>query len=386
MRRARLWVTVVIATSYSVSSPVSAVAFERSELRPCEGRRHQRALTWHFSNSDADWSEAHRTAFRSAMHDWLSVRTVSGAPLFSSTETAASGVPVRLGNYATSSNDCSGATLLRISMTTGASLDVQAGGASDFHGHATHEIGHAFGLPHTGAEDAFFGGETSMIGCRAPVFYDSLAELSSDDLGSAHWHTEPSPSPASANPSFEYGYGSVYDSWHMWGAGSGTTLTHVEGGADRGNTYGRIYWSASAGLGQARTLARTNVVSPVAAIITARTSAVGIGGTTIFLQTRAVDHPPGCSGASPHHWSSGRDLDYNYGETTTAWVTRWQRGCSLSALWTVCETPTYGEYLPGGTTPYDGMDARLYINSNRQTATGAPIPVDIDNARLAVQH
>lgn len=373
---------------------------ERSELTPCDLRRHQRNLTWHFSNQGSRaWTDSFRREFRLGLSDWWILKDADGFSMFSSTETVSEGIPVLLGDYNTSSVICSGGNLTRFQMSAQFSPAPDSRGLSHFGGQSAHEVGHAYGQSHAGLQDAFFGGNVTMLGCPK-IFYDPSDPniLSSDDLGAAHWHTETSPSPVSANPSFEYGH----VPWYMWGAGSGTTLTHVAGGA-RGHTYGRIYWSASAGLGQARALARANIVaaSGMAAKIMARTSAVGVGGTTIYLQTRGVNHPnTGCPAdylTGAPQWSSGRTHNYAGGGSSwtddpddpgfvTNWVTRWSTGCTLTSTWTACETPTAGEFYPNSTTPYDGMDGRLYINSNRQTVTGEPIPVDIDFARLTAPH
>jgi hypothetical protein len=370
---------VVVAMTGLLLPGSSGQAFERYEYF-CGP--HGTSITYHLVPA-AFWTTERIRELDLAIADWTVRRRVDGSPIYTFVRTASSGAEFSITTSGDPGSisckpDRSGVQGVYVDIGHSTEDAIDANG-STFRGTLAHEIGHALGFSHNGLYEAFQAGPTTMSGCYAnPTPVGGV--LSSDDDAQLQYHVgaDAAGDPAiTANPSFEYG--NFSQNLLLWGRAPGTLTTHVAGGS-AGQRYGRIYWDQPAELGQIFNTQRINFHTSVTARLSVRTSAVAVGGATVYLQTRAVSYFAGCDG--PAHWSSGVGYDYDAPSYPlgTGFVTRRNQGCAIASVWTPCETTSYAQ------SGYQGMDARLIVNSNRQTATGDPVPIDIDNVRLTMPH
>lgn len=249
---------------------------------------------------------------------------------------------------------------------------------------ARHEMGHVFGLRHTGHYDDFTYGWAIQPATIATMFvcYIDLAEAATafygqDDAGQLlHRLDGLSPKPIHPNGSFENAtrleyWGKTGGTWSAVGSGSADGVWHIRWKADNNNQYlyltqnlsigGDIYAQFGPGVADAR----ANVK---------KYSSTDIGGVALEMWVQHREYP----GSTPNcYWPTG--LDQNTTTLSGVWflaATTYFVGTPQDWNYTNFTTPSY--QFPSS---FDAADIQIRVRSSALTSSLQRAYVRIDNTR-----
>jgi hypothetical protein len=309
------------------------------------------------------WTTNRKAWFNDGADNWNVIRDSAGVPYTSSGEGGS--IEVEISNIFPNADGgktyCTLGGLNKIVVDPGGSW-----GENDWRGVATHEMGHAHGLGHTGFGDSLDGSAPTMTGgCYAGASFAAMISTEQDDwAGLSSLFTDTSGSSlisAHANQSFEHGFS-------FWGTtGSPAVVAHTSGGAD-GPGYVRF-----SGYGTAiyQTVRVVDANDFTGRVNFRRWNSTDGGTIVVELLTRRLDY-----GSAPSNCEFYNNWNLDSPSVIENWTVKGSKTLSPSGSWAWEDLPEW----TGGRS-WEGIDVRIRVWSYMTTAAGGSTYIRIDNAR-----